>query len=148
MADALFEKYRSVLQNKTIGEVWLGHDAIFLECAEEGAVMRRDGLTDQLLGHYTIMIEGGWQISENGSALTGSTSARDEQKALCTRLTGQKIADAGLDGEELSVSISNGSVLTSTGDNGAPGWRIFDRRSVLGEETWIRIKDGIVLEDR
>ena len=146
----LFEKYRSTLIGKTVGEVWRGHGSIFLECAEPGAVMRRDGLTDQWRGHYTVMIEGGWRIEDGASMMCDQSSDPVAWDAVSGRLAGSTIEDARLGANsELSVQLSGGLRLVSVAAPGEqPGWRIFDRRSVPGEEVWIKVKDGAIFEDR
>lgn len=147
----LFEKYRSTLIGKSVGEVWRGHDSIFLECAEPGAVMRRDGLTDQLLGHYTVMIEGGWKVEDGASVACEQSSDTAAWDAISGKLAEARIEDARLSDDltELSVLLSGGVRVTSVPvADEPPGWRIFDRRSVPGEEIWIKVKDGAIFEDR
>lgn len=150
MSGPLFEKYRSAMIGQTILHVWQIHGStLFLECGDPDLPMRRDGLTEQPLGHYSVMIEGGWRIAD-GASILFDRSGENDVSGIGQALTGGKIEDLRLAGNppELSVHISGGIRVISAADGEQPGWRLFDRRSVPGAEIWIKFRDGDIREDR
>ena len=97
------------------------------------------------------MMEGGWRIEDGASVMCEQSSDSAAWDAISGRLAGSRIEDARLSADlaELSVQLSGGlRVVSVTPAGEQPGWRIFDRRSVPGEEIWIKVKDGAIFEDR
>jgi len=148
----VFDGYRDKLRGLPVSHVWRGHgSALFLEFGQlsPGKALAH-GKVGNPQGQFGIMIEWSWRIENGSKILCGSWSDDELWEPSFKRLLGEQVVDAGCFGRlpEITVELTSGlhivSFMTAEGE---PEWTIFDRTRSTGKATWIRVKNGSIIEE-